>query len=35
MMQDGVFMGLGTGHFVMAIVGALVVAALVKYVFFR
>ncbi len=35
MMQDGVFMGFGYPHIFMGLVAALVVAALVKYVFFR
>lgn len=35
MMQDGMFWGFGYGHMFMAVVAALVVAALVKYVFFR
>lgn len=35
MMHDGWMFGLGTGQLLMAIVVALVIAALVKYVFFR
>lgn len=35
MMQNGIYWGFGYGHFFMAFIVALVVAALVKYVFFR
>lgn len=35
MMQDGTYWGLGYGHIFMALIVALIVAALVKYVFFR
>lgn len=35
MMQDGWMYGMGLGHWVMALLVLLVIAALVKYVFFR
>ena len=35
MMYDGLFWGMGWTHLIGAIVIALVLAALVKYVFFR
>lgn len=35
MMQDGAFMGFGYPHIIMGLIAALVIAALVKYVFFR
>ena len=35
MMQDGMFWGMGLMHVVGAIIVALVIAALLKYVFFR
>ena len=35
MMNDGQVWGMGAGHFVGFILVALVIAALVKYVFFR
>lgn len=35
MMQEGMYWGLGYGHIFMVVIVALIVAALVKYVFFR
>ena len=35
MMHDGWLFGFGTGHLLMSLVVVLIVAALVKYVFFR
>lgn len=35
MMQEGMFWGMGWGHLLGAILVLLVIAALVKYVFFR
>lgn len=35
MMHDGMMWGMGVGHLVLAIVVVLVIAALIKYLFFR
>lgn len=35
MMHDSWFFGFGTGHLLMTLLVALVIAALVKYVFFQ
>ncbi len=35
MMNEGWMWGMGLGHFVVVVLVALVIAALVKYVFFR
>lgn len=35
MMSDGMFWGMGLGHLVITVLVVLVIAALVKYLFFR
>jgi hypothetical protein len=35
MMNDGMMWGMGVGHWIVALLLALVIAALIKYIFFR